>query len=68
MIQNSPQFKQVLARQLGETRFCHEIDFFSHLMIINRYPLMIATEDSKFDDRVIKFRNLSLIQQELFLC
>ena len=29
-------------------------------MIINRYPLMIATEDSKFDDRVIKFRNLSL--------
>ena len=61
---NDPKFTSVQASTgtsiRRDTILAMKLTFFSHLMIINRYPLMIATEDSKFDDRVIKFRNLSL--------
>ncbi|CAX41554.1 zinc finger-containing transcription factor, putative [Candida dubliniensis CD36] len=61
---NDPKFTSVQASNSTtikrDTILAMKLTFFSHLMIINRYPLMIVTEDSKFDDRVIKFRNLSL--------
>ncbi|CAK9441786.1 uncharacterized protein LODBEIA_P56540 [Lodderomyces beijingensis] len=42
--------------------------YFSHLMIINRVPFMVRSENFNFDDAIIQYRNLSLDSARTILC
>ncbi|KAI5956547.1 hypothetical protein KGF54_001022 [Candida jiufengensis] len=37
-----------------------QLTYFSHLMIINRFPFILKTKSLEIDDRLLKFRNIAL--------
>ncbi|KAI5964162.1 uncharacterized protein KGF55_002104 [Candida pseudojiufengensis] len=60
---HDPQFKFMpndWSKSKREVVLVLQLTFFSHLMVINRFPFILKTKSLETDDRILKFRTIAL--------